>query len=206
MSEEYSSFDKRFADKNRECDQLKKDQKVLNHEKDDLLKQNAMQKKKIEFFEEKYKGIEIGKMHEEIESIKTKYYSAQVAEKEATNLLYEFRETIFKLYQSYEHQKEAEIKKMIDKPKTYDGPARAFEDPVKAKKIRDVEQRIRRKMSWRGSEDLEMMSSMFTTMLTAPSGIVVEEETPQQQVTASKVDEKKPEDLEDKDEGTVEEK
>jgi len=38
MQEEYSSFDKRFADKNKECNQLKKDQKQLNSEKEDLLK------------------------------------------------------------------------------------------------------------------------------------------------------------------------
>lgn len=109
MQEEYSSFDKRFADKNKECNQLKKDQKQLNSEKEDLLKQNAMQKKKIEFFEEKYKGIEIGKMHEEIESIKTKYYAAQVAEQEATNKLYQFRETIIEIFTKYEHAKEKEI-------------------------------------------------------------------------------------------------
>ena len=200
LQDEYSSFDKRFADKNKECDQLKKDQKSLNNDKDELNKQNTMQRKKIQFFEEKYKGIEIGKMHEEIESIKTKYYAAQVGEQEVTNKLYNFREKIIQIFNSYEHTKEAEIKKMNEKPKSYNGPARAFEDPVMAQKIREVEQRAKRKLSWRGGEDLEVFCGMFTMALTAPSGIHIEDDTPVQQISPSKLEDKKPEEIDDKEE------
>lgn len=68
---------------------------------------------------------------------------------------------------------------MLDKPKTYEGPARLFDNPELAKKIRDVEQRAKRKLAWRGGEDLETMCAMFTMALTAPSGIHIEDETPQ---------------------------
>ena len=41
-------------------------------------------------------------MHEEVENVKTKYYAAQVAEKEVLNDLYDFREKILNLYLDYE--------------------------------------------------------------------------------------------------------
>jgi hypothetical protein len=50
------------------------------------------------FFEEKYKGIDIGKMHEEIESVKTKYYAAKVGEQTVLNKLFDFREIIIGLF------------------------------------------------------------------------------------------------------------
>jgi replicative DNA helicase len=78
-------------------------------------------------------------MHEEIESWKTKYYAAQVAEKSVLNDLYDFREKILNLYLEYEKQKEKELNKMKAKPKTYDGPARALIDPESSKRIRSVE-------------------------------------------------------------------
>ena len=68
---------------------------------------------------------------------------------------------------------------MNEKPKTYNGPARLFDDPEQAKKIRDIEHRAKKKLAWKGNEDLETLCTMFTMALTAPSGIVIEEETPQ---------------------------
>ena len=68
-------------------------------------------------------------MHEEVENVKTKYYAAQVAEKEVLNDLYDFREKILNLYLDYEKQKVKELDKMNAKPKTYDGPARLLVDP-----------------------------------------------------------------------------
>ena len=70
------------------------------------------------------------------------------------------------------------MKKLKDKPKTYDGPARLLVDPEKSKEIRKIEQKIKKRLRWKGDEDLEMLSEMFTAALTAPSGIVIEQPTP----------------------------
>jgi hypothetical protein len=88
----------------------------------------------------------------------------------------------------YEHTKEVEFKKMIDMPKTYNGPALNFMDPELAKKIREVEARTKKQLEWRGDEDLEVLALMFTKLLTAPSGIVINEDTPSQPIHPEKED------------------
>ena len=131
-------------------------------------------------------------MHEEIESIKTKYYAAQIGERTVLNKLFEFREKIIGLFHLYEQTKESELKKMNEKPKTYNGPAIAFKDTELSKKIREVETKAKKKLAWKGDEDIETLCTMFTIFLTAPSGLVMEEPTPPIQPTSpSKIEDKK---------------
>jgi hypothetical protein len=63
------------------------------------------------------------------------------------------------------------------KPKTYMGPATAFKDPALSKKIRLIEEKAKKKLEWKGDEDIETLCKMFTLFLTAPSGLVMEEPT-----------------------------
>ena len=50
-------------------------------------------------------------------------------EKETLNLLFKLRDVMNVLYKRYNVVKDAEIKKMNDKPKSYNGPAIEFKDP-----------------------------------------------------------------------------
>lgn len=70
-----------------------------------------------------------------------------------------------------------ELKK---KPRTYpeNGPARKLIDPEQSKAIRAVESRIKKKLEWKGDEELEELCNMFVVQLTAPSGINLEASTP----------------------------
>lgn len=100
-------------------------------------------------------------MHEEVETVKTKLYAAQVAEKSVLNDLYTFREKILSLYLIYEQEKGKEMEKLKRKPKTYNGPARSLVDPEQSKVIRAIESRIKKKMEWKGDEELEELCNMF---------------------------------------------
>ena len=45
----------------------------------------------------RYKGIDIGRMHEEIESVKTKLHAAQVGEKSVLDNLFSLRDRMLKM-------------------------------------------------------------------------------------------------------------
>jgi hypothetical protein len=94
------------------------------------------------------------------------------------NDLFDFREKILTLYLDYEKQKARELEKYKQKPKTYSGPARLLVDEEASKKIRAVEQKIKKKMKWKGSEELEELCNMFVVQLTGPSGMKLEPPTP----------------------------
>lgn len=115
-------------------------------------------------------------MHEEVETVKTRLYAAQVAEKSVLNDLYDFREKILSLYLAYETTKGREMEKLKNRPKTYVGPALNLIDPEQSKKIRAIESKIKKKMQWKGDEELEELCNMFVVQLTAPSGINLEDD------------------------------
>jgi hypothetical protein len=97
------------------------------------------------------------------------------------------------LFKQYEKTKELELEKMNDRPKFYQGPALAFKDPELSKKIRMVEEKAKKKLQWKGDDDIETLCKMFTIFLTAPSGLVMEDSTPPQTLnnSPSKIEEKK---------------
>lgn len=57
-------------------------------------------------------------------------------------------------------------------------------DEEASKKIRAVEHKIKKKMKWKGSEELEELCNMFVVQLTAPSGMRLEPPTPKQNIAA----------------------
>ena len=62
-------------------------------------------------------------------------------EKDTLNLLFKLRDVMNVLYRRYNVAKDAEIKKMSDKPKSYNGPAIEFRDPEQSEKIKKREKR-----------------------------------------------------------------
>ena len=89
-------------------------------------------------------------MHEEIESIKTKLHAAQVGEKSVLNDLFTLRDRMLKLASTYDKNKEGELKKMRDHPKTYSGAAKDFADPEKGPGLRAREAKARELQAWHG--------------------------------------------------------
>ena len=128
------------------------------------------QAKEIRLFEERYKGIDIGKLHEETEKYKTAYHAAQVGEKAALNDLFTIRDKMLKLAQTYDANKEHELGLMATK-KMYRGPASVFGDPEKTKEIREREREARKLHEWKGEASIEEIANMFVTFLTTPTAI-----------------------------------
>lgn len=75
--------------------------------------------------------------------------------------MYDFREKILSLYLAYETTKGREMEKLKNRPKTYVGPALNLIDPEQSKKIRAIESKIKKKMQWKGDEELEELCNMF---------------------------------------------
>ena len=110
-------------------------------------------------------------MHEEIESIKTKLHAAQVGEKSVLNDLFTLRDRMLKLASTYDKNKEFELQKMREHPKTYSGPATAFADSEKGPALRAREAKARGLQEWCGDESVEAICAMFTAFLTTPTAI-----------------------------------
>ena len=145
----------------------------MSHELKELKIKSERQEKEIRLFEERYKGIDIGKLHEEIESYKTAHHAAQVGEKAALNDLFTIRDKMLKLAQTYDANKEHELGLMATK-KMYRGPAAVFQDPEKTKEIRAREKEARKLQEWKGQESIEQIANMFVTFLTTPTAISAE--------------------------------
>ena len=76
--EQYSSFDQHITAKNKELEIKEKLTTKLEKELKDLRMQFNRQRAQLLDYEERYKGIDITRMHEEIETLKTKAYGHQV--------------------------------------------------------------------------------------------------------------------------------
>jgi len=57
---------------------------------------------------------------------------------------------MLKLASTYDKNKEGELKKMRDHPKTYSGAASAFADPEKGPELRAREAKARELQTWKG--------------------------------------------------------
>ena len=66
--------------------------KQLNEEHSELKKVSTRQSAVIKDYEERYKGIDITKLHEEIELYKTQLVASQTSEKIILNQLYKIRD------------------------------------------------------------------------------------------------------------------
>ena len=126
------------------------------------------QAKKIAYFEDKYKNIDIAGMHEEIETIKTRVIKAELSEKAVQNQLYEVRERILAISKAYDDKKAEELGKMKAKPRTYNGPATRW-GGEEGKKMREREFKAKKNTEWRGQEDIEDICKMYMDFLTTPT-------------------------------------
>jgi hypothetical protein len=86
-------------------------------------------------------------------------------EKATLNDLFKLRDIMNVLMRKYNVLKEAEIKKMFDKPKSYNGPATEFKDPVATAKIDKREKIAQGLVEWKGDEDVENVAENFLGFL-----------------------------------------
>lgn len=169
MTEDYATFDVRFKAKEKECKELVKSIGIKDGFQKELQKLSDQQAKKIAYFEDKYKNIDIAGMHEEIESIKTRVITAELSEKAVQNQLYEVRERILTISNAYDSKKAEELAKMKAKPKTYAGPATEWADPEEARKVRQREFKAKKNSEWKGQADIEEICRMYMDFLTTPT-------------------------------------
>lgn len=102
LTEEFSSFDVRLSSVKKEREELKKNVKELKKELKELTEISRKQDAVIRDYEERYKGIDIGKMHEEIEMLKTNMHSYKVGEAAAKNDLYKVRDRMMTMAKVYD--------------------------------------------------------------------------------------------------------
>jgi len=69
------------------------------------------------------------------------------------------------LMRKYQVLKEAEIKKMFEKPKSYNGPAIEFKDKEATEKINKRERVAQNLVAWKGDEDVENVAENFLGFL-----------------------------------------
>ena len=91
-------------------------------------------------YEERYKGIDITKLHEQIQYLQSQTLMAQLNEKALENDVLKFRERIYKLAAQY--------------------------NPAGGQTAKDL--KARSKMPWRGPEEVDELCRMFSTFLAEP--------------------------------------
>ena len=171
MKDRFENFDKQLNEKQKESDQYRANLKWLTRKHKELENQSERQQKKIQHFEDKYKGVDIAKIREELEGFKTKLYKSQIDERATLAQLYEVRDKMLDIAQKYDKYKQTEIDNFLKKPKTYNGPAQAFTDPELSKTERKITLKARKQQEWKGNEDVELICETFMNFLTTPSAL-----------------------------------
>ena len=146
MAYKYENHGKIFKEEKERADQYERLYNELKQPYDEIKKEAHRLQLNLVKYEQKYGFIDIGKLHEQVASSTTKYEAAQ---KEAASYhrdLLEIRKRIMDLTQRF------------DRGKTGDG--------TKRKRRKDD------KEQWKGSEDVEKLSAIFTTYLTSPSNFI----------------------------------
>ena len=141
MATEYGRFDQKFAEERERGDRLQSDLNVLTSLDDDLKRLSHKQRLEIIDYEHRYKGIDITKLHEQIEYLKSQVTMAQINEKNTERDLFEIRDRMSRLALEFD----------------------------RSGKLSKREVRAKAKLAWRGKEDIEDMYIMFTTFLTTPA-------------------------------------
>ena len=147
MAYKYENHGKIFKEEKDRADQYEKLYTELKQPYDDIKKEAHRLKLNLVKYEQKYGFIDIGKLHEQVASSTTRF---EAAKKEAASYhkdLLEIRKNIMDLTQKFDRGNAQEGRKK------------------KKKRKEDEEQ-------WKGSEDVEKLSAIFTTYLTSPSNFV----------------------------------
>lgn len=141
MAKEYGRFDQKFSEERERGDRLQSDLNVVNAVHDDLKRLSHKQRLEIIDYEQRYMGIDITKLHEQIEYLKSQVVMAETNEKNVEKDLYEVRERLTKIAIQFDTHGKLSAKEL----------------------------RAKAKMAWRGSEEIEEMCKMFVTFVTTPA-------------------------------------
>ena len=142
MAYKYENHGKIFKEEKDRADQYEKLYTELKQPFDDIKKEAHRLKLNLVKYEQKYGFIDIGKLHEQVASSTTKY---EAAKKEAASYhkdLLDLRKQIMQATQKF------------DRGSSNDGGKRG-------RKRRDDDE------PWKGSEDVEKLSAIFTSYLTS---------------------------------------
>ena len=144
MAYKYENHGKIFKEEKDRADQYEKLYTELKQPYDEIKKEAHRLKLNLVKYEQKYGFIDIGKLHEQVASATTKFEAAQ---KEAAGY----------------HRDLLEIRKRImDLTQKFDRGNKPSKGKKSKKRKEDEEQ-------WKGSEDVEKLSAIFTAYLTSPS-------------------------------------
>jgi len=149
MAYKYENHGKIFKEEKERADKYEKNFKELREPYDLLEKEAKRLKLNLIKYEQKYGFIDIGKLHEQVASSTTKY---EAARKEAAGYhkdLLDIRKNIMELTQKFDR-----------------GAVGASKKKSKKKKRQEDEEQ------WKGAEDVEKLSAIFTTYLTSPSNFI----------------------------------
>lgn len=147
MAYKYENHGKIFKEEKDRADKFEKLFSELKQPYDDIKKEAHRLKLNLVKYEQKYGFIDIGKLHEQVAQSKTLYEAAKKESASFHKDLLEIRKRIMDLTQKF------------DRGNSADGGK-------KRKKKRNDEEK------WKGSEDVEKLSAIFTTYLTSPSNFV----------------------------------
>ena len=140
MANEYGRFDEKFTQERERAERCQRELDEQAQEFDALKTLSHKQKLEIIDYEQRYKGIDITKLHEQVLYLQSQALMAQLNEKAKENDLLKFRERIYRLIIKY-------------------NPAGGqTEKEFKAK----------RKQPWRGAEEVDELCRMFSSVLPEP--------------------------------------
>ena len=97
MAAEYGRFDEKFTEERERAERCAQELEDLAREYDALKELSHKQRLEIIDYEERYKGIDISKLHEQVLYLQSQALTAQLNEKDKENDLLKFRERIYRL-------------------------------------------------------------------------------------------------------------
>ena len=97
MANEYGRFDAKFAEEREKGERLNTELLELQDVHTDLKKLSKKQRLEIIDYELRYKGIDITKLHEQIEYLKSQVIMLQITEKTNEKELFDVRDRIYQI-------------------------------------------------------------------------------------------------------------
>ena len=104
MANEYGRFDAKFAEEREKGERLNTELLELQDVHTDLKKLSKKQRLEIIDYELRYKGIDITKLHEQIEYLKSQVIMLQITEKTNEKELFDVRDRIYQITMEQDKQ------------------------------------------------------------------------------------------------------